>query len=82
MGKNEAGDYIYNKENNSFLTDADFSQAQEYLRDVVQAITEGKKQGQDQEFGIRKREEFWKVMFIFCVKQVILMLLTYQQLIN
>ncbi|RHT34678.1 hypothetical protein DW801_06520 [Coprobacillus sp. AM32-11LB] len=50
MGRNEAGDYIYNEENNSFLTDADFSQAQEYLRDVVQAITEGKKQGQDQEF--------------------------------
>lgn len=50
MGKNEAGDYIYNEENNTFLTDADFSQAQEYLRDVVQAITEGKKQGQDQEF--------------------------------
>lgn len=50
MGKNEAGDYIYDEENNSFLTDADFSQAQEYLRDVVQAITEDKKQGQDQEF--------------------------------
>ena len=50
MGRNEAGDYVYNDENNSFLTDADFSQAQEYLRDVVQAITEGKKQGQDQEF--------------------------------
>lgn len=50
IGRNEAGDYIYNEENNSFLTDADFSQAQEYLRDVVQAITEGKKQGQDQEF--------------------------------
>lgn len=50
MGRNESGDYIYNEENNSFLTDADFSQAQEYLRDVVQAITEGKKQGQDQEF--------------------------------
>ena len=50
MGRNEAGDYIYNEGNDSFLTDADFSQAQEYLRDVVQAITEGKKQGQDQEF--------------------------------
>lgn len=50
MGRNKAGDYIYNEGNDSFLTDADFSQAQEYLRDVVQAITEGKKQGQDQEF--------------------------------
>ncbi len=50
MGRNKAGDYIYNEENDSFITDADFSQAQEYLRDVVQAITEGKKQGQDQEF--------------------------------
>lgn len=50
MGKNDAGDYIYDEENDTFLTDADFSLAQEYLRDVVQAITEGKKSEGDQDF--------------------------------
>ncbi len=50
LGKNKAGDYIYDEENNTFLTDADFSQSQEYLRDVVQAITEGKKSNDDQDF--------------------------------
>lgn len=47
---NDAGDYIYDKEKNRFRTSADFSLAQEYFRDAVEAITSGKKESREDSF--------------------------------
>lgn len=50
FGFNDAGDYIYDKEKNRFRTSADFSLAQEYFRDAVEAITSGKKESREDSF--------------------------------
>lgn len=50
FGTNDAGDYIYDKYRQEFRTTADFSTAQEYFRDVVQAITSGKKESNEDNF--------------------------------
>ncbi len=51
FGKDEAGDYIYKKESDTFKTSANFSLAQEYFKDAVQAMTtNGKKKENEQDF--------------------------------
>lgn len=73
FGFNDAGDYIYDKEKNRFRTSADFSLAQEYFRDAVEAITSGKRNHEKIVSGTRKLEGFWKDTFISWLKVEILM---------
>lgn len=50
FGTNKAGESIYDTSKDTFRTSADFSLAQEYFRDVVEAITSGKKESKEDSF--------------------------------
>ena len=50
FGTNDAGDFIYDRYKQEFLTSADFSLAQEYFRDVVEAMTSGKNESREDNF--------------------------------